>query len=82
MFLHIVEAKYIHDYVLRIRFNDGTEGDVDFKNELHGEVFEPLNDIKIFKRFRVDPEIETIVWENEADFALEYLYERIQITTK
>lgn len=79
MFLHIIEAKYIHDYVLRIRLNDGTEGHVDFKNDLHGGIFEPLNDIEIFKRFHVDPEIETIVWENGADFAPEYLHERLQI---
>ena len=42
MILHVKEAKYLHDYVIWLRFNDGAEGMVDLKDELYGEVFEPL----------------------------------------
>ena len=36
---------------------------------MEGGVFGPLKDQWQFKRFRVDPETETIVWENGADLA-------------
>ncbi len=79
MILHVKEAKYLHDYVLWLRFNDGAEGVVDLKDELYGEVFEPLKDIERFKSFKVDPDLETIVWDNGADLAPEFLYEKMKI---
>ncbi len=79
MILHVKEAKYLHDYVIWLRFNDGTEGEVDLSAELDGEVFGPLRDIQKFASFRVDPLVETIVWENGADLAPEFLYENTKI---
>ena len=79
MILHVKEAKYLHDYVIWLRFNDGAEGEVNLKDELYGEVFEPLKDLEMFKSFRVDPVLETIVWENGADLAPEFLYENMKI---
>ena len=79
MFLHVREAKYIHDYVIRLRFNDGAEGEIDLKDELWGEVFEPLRDPEVFKSFKVDPDMETIVWENGADLAPEFLYDNMKV---
>jgi hypothetical protein len=79
MFLHVREAKYLHDYVVWIRFNDGAEGEIDLEPELEGEVFGPLKDKNLFRRFRVDPEIETIVWENGADLAPEFLYDNMTV---
>ena len=77
--LHVKEARYLHDYVIWLRFNDGTEGEVDLSDELDGEVFVPLRDVSKFKAFRVDPVLETIVWENGADLAPEFLYENVKI---
>ena len=79
MFLHVKEAKYLHDYVIWLRFNDGAEGQIDLEGELEGEMFGPLKDKRLFRRFRVDPEIETIVWENGADLAPEFLYENMKV---
>jgi hypothetical protein len=79
MILHVREAKYLHDFVIWLRFNDGTEGEVDLSNELSGEVFEPLQDLEAFKMFNVDPDLETVVWKNGADMAPEFLYEKIKI---
>lgn len=79
MFLHVTEAAYLHDYVIWLRFNDGTEGEVDLEGELEGEVFDPLKDVEQFKKFRVHPEIETIVWENGADLAPEFLHEHMKV---
>ena len=79
MILHVVEAHHDHDYVVRVRFNDGAEGLVDLAEELYGEVFAPLRDPEKFKRLRVDPELETLVWENGADFAPEFLRDRLLV---
>lgn len=79
MILHVKEAKYLHDYVIWARFNDGIEGEVDLENELEGEVFGPLRDTRKFKCFKVDPILETIVWKNGADFAPEFLHENLRI---
>ncbi len=81
MFLHVTEARYLHDYTIWARFNDGTEGEIDLEAELEGDVFGPLRDLKSFKSFHIDPEIRTIVWENGADFAPEFLHENLRVTT-
>lgn len=79
MFIHVREAKYVHGYVIWIRFNDGAIGEVDLRNELTGEMFEPLKDLSKFKSFHVDPDIETIIWDNGADLAPEFLYEKMRV---
>jgi hypothetical protein len=79
MFLHVKEARYLRDYVLWLRFNDGAEGEVDLESELEGEVFGLLKDQRAFRSFRVDPELETIVWENGADLAPEFLYKNMRV---
>jgi hypothetical protein len=79
MFLHVREAKYLHDYVIWLRFNDGAAGEIDLRDELVGEMFAPLKALDQFRRFRVDPELQTIVWENGADLAPEFLYENMKV---
>lgn len=79
MIPHVTQAVYEKDYRIRLKFNDGAEGTVDLKNELYGEMFEPLKDIARFKAFQVDPELETIVWTNGADLAPEFLRDRLII---
>ena len=79
MIPRVTDAKYIKDYTLYLRFSDGSEGEVDFEQELEGEIFEPLRDIPYFKDFNVDQELHTIVWPNGADFAPEFLYEKLQV---
>ena len=79
MILHVVEAKYERDYVIRLKFNDGAEGFVDLCDELYGEMFVPLRDKEKFKAFRVDAELDTIVWENGADLAPEFLRDRLLV---
>jgi hypothetical protein len=82
MILHVVEAKYQHDYVIWLKFNDGAEGEVDLRNELDGEVFGPLKDSALFKSFKADPVLGTIAWDNGADIAPEFLYENMKILAR
>jgi len=75
---HVVEAKYLQDYVIWVRFNDGTAGEIDLEEELHGEMFEPLRDPEKFKDFKVDSFLGTLVWENGADLAPEFLHAKVK----
>lgn len=71
----VIKAKYIKDYRIWLLFNDGAEGEVDLSEELEGEIFEPLKEISYFKNFRIIG--HTLAWENGADFAPEFLREKI-----
>jgi len=73
MFLHVQEAKYIQDYQLELKFNNNEIKKVDLKDELYGEVFEPLKDKTFFQDFFISH--NTIEWKNGADFAPEFLFE-------
>ena len=79
MFLHVKEAKYLRNYVIWVKFNDGIAGEVDLENELEGEIFGPLKNKELFQSFKIDPVLETIVWENGADLAPEFLRDNIRI---
>ena len=80
MIPRVIEARYVGKYMIWLKFNDGVEGEVDLKDELWGPVFEPLKDQEEFKKFRVHPDLHTIVWENEADFAPEFLHSIVKVT--
>ena len=54
MIPRVTDARYIRDYTLYIHFSDGSDGEVDLKYELDGEIFEPLKDISHFKNFSVN----------------------------
>ena len=73
MFLNVVRATPLQDYLLRLELNDGAVRDVDLSGELHGEVFEPLRDRAVFAQVVVNPETGTVEWPNGADFAPEFL---------
>ena len=75
VFLHVTNVTYLKDYKLRLTFDDGAIKDIDLQNELHGQVFEPLKDIELFKQVNVNPDTNTIEWPNGADLAPEFLYE-------
>lgn len=77
MLIHVTDARHVGDYTLWLRFNDGTEGEVDLRDELAGEVFEPLRDPAFFKSFAVA--LDTVTWPNGADFAPEFLYDRVRV---
>ena len=72
-FIEVIEAKYIDGYRIKLLFNNGETKIVDLSKSLNGTIFSPLKDIEFFKKFTI--KINTIEWENGADFAPEYLYE-------
>jgi hypothetical protein len=50
MFLHVVEAHYVRDFLVEVTFNDGIKGVADLSEALTGPVFEPLKDPAIFSK--------------------------------
>lgn len=75
MFTHVEQARYIDGHRVWLAFNDGAAGEIDLSHELDGEIFEPLNDLSFFKSFTLEG--HTLSWSNGADFAPEFLRERI-----
>ncbi len=73
----LIDAQHAGGYCIRLTFDDGASGVVDFEQELWGAVFEPLRDPERFKAFSLDEELKTVVWPNGADLAPEYLYQRV-----
>jgi hypothetical protein len=55
-------------FTLRVRFDDGSEQVIDFRPMLAGVLYGPLRDASVFNKVRIDPEVETLVWPNGADF--------------
>lgn len=65
----------LEDFVLGLRFDDGTVRVVDLEAELWGPVFEPLrDDPQLFRQVSVDEELGTIVWPNGADMDPDVLH--------
>jgi hypothetical protein len=71
---YVKSASYAGDYRLKVRFDDGRTKLIDLAPYLDGPVFEPLKDISYFKRFKVNKDIDTVVWSNDADFSPDFLY--------
>ena len=72
----IAGVAVLGDHLLRLLFDDGTVGDVDFSHDGWRGVLQPLRDPVYFASVRVDPEAGTITWPNGEDLAPEPLYER------
>ena len=79
MIPRVIDANYLKDYILHLHFSDGSEGEIDLEPDLDGEIFEPLKDVSYFRSFTVNHELHTITWPNGADFAPEFLYEKLKV---
>ena len=75
--LQVTEAHHLGEHRLWLAFNDGHSGEIDLTDVLFGPVFEPLLDVERFATLRVDQLLQTVVWENGADLAPEFLLERL-----
>ena len=73
----VIDAKYVKDYQIWLRFNDNTEKVIDLKEKIFSEkrqIFFPLKDIEYFNKVFFNSESDTIQWPNGVDIAPETLY--------
>ncbi len=74
MIINIIDAEYKAGYEVFLTFNNGESVLTDLKETIFNDsrrIFIPLRDIAYFKSFKI--RLNTITWENEADFAPEFL---------
>ena len=76
MILNVIKAEYMSGYKVTLSFNTGESVIVDLESSIMNDsrkIFLPLRDKAYFKNFKIV--FNTIAWENEADFAPEFLLE-------
>ena len=74
--MHFITAvQYETAYILRLRFEDGSERLVDLAAHLDGEIFEPLKELSLFRTAHLDADLDTVVWDNGADMSPDFLYD-------
>ena len=72
--VYLIEARYIKDFKIFLKFNTGESGEVDLKETiLKYEAAVPLRDSKVFSKFYLDS-WPTLAWECGFDVAPESLY--------
>lgn len=64
----VTRFSIVGPYALMVGFADDTEQRIDFRPVLHGQLFGPLQDLATFNAVRLDTEVGTLVWPNDADF--------------
>ena len=80
--IHILYAEVKDDFKIFVEFSDGTKGIVDFEKIIkddHRKIINDLMDKNLFKTVKVC--LNTLCWDNEADFAPEFLHSQI-VTSK
>jgi len=78
MLKDIVEAHPVGGHRIHIRFEDGTEGDVDVAQLVDFKgVFAPLADPREFRKAAVNAELGTVCWPNGADLDPDVLYAQV-----
>lgn len=78
MLRDIVAAEPRAGHTLWVRFDDGTEGEVDVAALVPFEgVFAPLRDPAAFRAVRVEPDLGTVCWDGGADLDPTVLYARV-----
>ncbi len=75
MLKDIIEVKPLENYRLYLRFEDDVEGEINIAGLIDFVgVFAPLRNHEYFIQVRVNPELGTICWPNQADLDPDVLY--------
>ena len=69
----VKSLNFLGDYMLRLKFEDGSVKDFDCTELLDEPVYRPLNDINFFHKAQAL--YGTVRWNEDIDIAPEYLYE-------
>jgi hypothetical protein len=73
--VRITSVKPLRDFVVSVKFTDGTSREIDLEPYLRGEIFENIRqNASVFQAMKIDERMGTIVWENGADIDPDVLY--------
>lgn len=64
----VTAFEIVEPFVLKVRFDDDTQQQIDLRPVLRGDLYGPLRDTRMFEQVTIDPEVHTLVWPNGADF--------------
>ena len=74
MLINVIKAEYLGEFKISLSFSNAESVVVDLRSTIYSdvrEIFKPLQNVEYFKTFRIN--LNTITWDNEADFAPEFL---------
>ena len=75
--VYVLEAKYVRDFIIYLKFNTGEAGEVDLKDVIfQHKAAESLRDPRRFAQFSLDS-WPTLAWDCGFDIAPESLYYRL-----
>lgn len=78
MLKDVVAVQALPDHCLRVTFDDGVEGIVHVREFVQFTgVFQPLQDPLFFAQVKVNSELGTVSWPNDADFDSDVLYAKV-----
>jgi hypothetical protein len=63
------------DFGLKLRFQGGGLRRVNLQDHLGGTVFAALKDPRLFRTARLNPDIDTVVWDDGPDMSPDFLHE-------
>jgi len=79
--IHRVTAfMQVGPFTLSVAFADESRQVIDFLPVLRGELYGPLRDQKLFSQVRLDFEVGTLIWPNDADFDPATLHDWPQVS--
>jgi len=79
--VHVINAEVKNDYRICVEFNNGKKGIIDFKKifeEDHRDIIRELLNIELFRTVKVS--LNTLCWDNDVDFAPDFLFDQLEIS--
>ena len=77
--MHFVKnVEYVESYILMLTFEDGLVKRIDLSSHLDGPIFTKLKDLNYFKTVKLHLDLDTVYWDNGADFSPDFLYDHAQ----
>jgi hypothetical protein len=73
----IIEAEALPGYRLRLRFEDGVQGEVDLSDMPREGVFSAWQDPAAFQRVSIDSETGTVTWPGGIDLCPHTLHDDV-----
>lgn len=72
---YVTHVEHLEGYKLLVTFENNITKIVDLENHIGKGVFTPLKDLNFFKSVYVNPDLDTIAWENGVDISPDFLFE-------